>query len=106
MINGGAEMYHDNGFVQVATQSFESSGNRISVEIYEMSSVDGAAKIYDIKVSPGGEKVRIGDAASLSSYYLNFRQDRYLVTLVGLNDAAGTIGGLIEIAKAVSLKIN
>jgi len=107
LINGGAELYHANGFIQVAIQSFkDSGGNLIAVEIYKMSSVDGAVKTYDSKVSTSATRVKIGDAASLSSYYLNFRQDRHLVTLVGFNESDETIEGLTELAQAISSKID
>jgi hypothetical protein len=106
LINGGAEQYHENGFVQVATQTFENtSGQKISIEIYEMGSVEGATAVYDGKVSPGGEKLEIGDDAILSTYYLNFRQDRYIVTLVGFTESPETRRGLTELARVISAKI-
>ena len=106
LINGGAELYHDNDFVQVITQTFEnSSGNQISIEIFQMNSADGALKVYETKVSPDGEKIDIGDDAILSNYYMNFRQSRYIVTIVGFDSDTETTDGLLALAKAISAKI-
>lgn len=105
LINGGAEMYHQNGFVQVVTQTFECTGKKISIELYEMKSIKGGTIVYESKVSPTGEKISIGDGATLSSYYLNFRQGRFVVTLVGYNDDSVTTSGLTKLAKLISTKI-
>ncbi len=107
LINGGAELYHENGFVQIVTLTFGNSTNQeISIEIYEMGTPDGATDSYMSKISPAGKKVEIGDEALLNSYYLNFRQGKYIVTLVGYSDDTETISGLNGLAKVISTNID
>lgn len=106
LINGGAEIYHENGFVQVVSQSFENAaGNQISIEFYEMNSIVGAKKMYESKISDNGEKLAIGDDATLNGYYLNLYKKNFLLTLVGYDSEAATIEGLKKIAEIVSGKI-
>ena len=106
LINGGAELYHSNGFDEVVTQTFANEfDNQISVEIYRMNSPEGASIVYQNKVSPSGEKLSIGDEAMLSSYYLNFRKGRHVVTLVGYDTDSATIAGLRDIGQALVGKI-
>jgi hypothetical protein len=106
LINGGAELYHQKGFVQVVTQIFQdSSGHQISIECYEMKSVEGSKSIYESKIAGSGEKLAIGDQAMLNSYYLNFYKGRFLVTLVGYDSDPKTLKGLRDLARAISRKI-
>lgn len=107
LINGGAELYHKHGFLQVVSQTFEdSTGHQISLECYEMNSGDGARTIYESKISQDGESLPIGDAATLNSYYLNFYRDNYLVTLVGYDSDPVTVEGLKRLAELMSQKID
>jgi len=106
LINGGAELYHQNGFARAATQTFQDSdGHQISVECYEMNSIDGSRIVYESKISDNGEKLAIGDQAMLNSYYLNFYKGRFLVTLVGYDSDPKTLDGLQTLARVIAVKI-
>lgn len=106
LINGGAEMYHRHGFVQVASQTFEhSDGHQITIECYEMNSPEGAREVYRSKISDSGEGLSIGDEAMLNGYYLNFYQSNFLVTLVGFDSESATVDGLKAIAEWMSSRM-
>jgi hypothetical protein len=105
-INGGAEIYHEFGFVQVIVQDYISNtGKSVSVEIYEMASSTSAYGMYTFKTDAKGKKILIGNNAQLADYYMNFWQGPYLITLTGFDETEETRAGLLSIAKKVVSKM-
>ncbi len=105
-INGGAEQYLHYGFKQVlACEYADSFETQISVEIFEMADTAAATGIYLEKAGEAGELVGLGRLSSLQDYYLNFVNDRYLVTLTGFEQNSRNLNGLIKIATAVDDRI-
>jgi len=103
LINGGAEVYHRFGFVRaLATQYSDTDGRSISLEVFEMADVEGAKKIYADKTGGSGEPLEIGDEAAGEDYYLNFRLDRFLVTITGFDSDAQTSEGILILARGVA----
>jgi len=103
LINGGAEIYHQFGFVQaLATQYSDTDGRSISLEVFEMGDTEGAHNIYVEKTGESGEPLDIGDEAAGEDYYLNFRSGRYLVTITGFDSDAETQDGILRLARAVA----
>jgi hypothetical protein len=101
-INGGAEIYHEYGFVQVVTQDYANdSGKSISVEIYQMVSPTSAYGMYTFKTDSKGKKILVGSDAQLADYYMNFWQGSFLITLTGFDETEETQKGLLDIAKRV-----
>jgi hypothetical protein len=106
LIDGGAEVYHQFGFVQaLATQYSDADGRSISLEVFEMGDVDGARNIYADKTGGTGEPLDIGDEAAGEDYYLNFRSGRYLVTITGFDSDGETRAGIMALARAVANKL-
>jgi len=105
-IDGGAEIYQEYGFKQVAVQDYiNKRGKSISLEIFEMVSNESAYGIYTFKTHSSGKEVALGDGAQLADYYLNFWEGNFLVTLTGFDEERETINGLLTIAKAIDRKI-
>ena len=105
-INGGAEIYHEYGFVQVIVQDYVNDlGKSVSVEIYEMTSPTSAYGMYTFKTNSKGKRISIGCDAQLADYYMNFWKGPFLVTLTGFDETEETREGLLDIAKSVSSKI-
>ncbi|MCK4819630.1 hypothetical protein KA005_27945, partial [bacterium] len=105
-INGGAEIYHENGFKQVIVQDFRNKIRKsISVEIFEMLDSESAYGIYTFKTSTEGKELSLGDKAQLEDYYMNLWKGSFLVTLTGFDEDEETVRGLQEIARAVEAKI-
>jgi len=69
-INGGAEIYHEYGFVQVAVQRYRRGDDNVSVEIYTM--VGDAFGIYSFARSSRGHAVNLGNGATAADYYMHF----------------------------------
>jgi hypothetical protein len=106
-INGGAEIYHEYGFVQVLVQDFSSrNGRSVSIEIYEMEAQEAAYGIYTFKSSSSGQAVDFGNEGRLEGYYLNFWRSNFLVTLTGFDEVEETVQGLLLIAESIDKKMS
>lgn len=105
-IDGGAEIYHEYGFVQAVVQDYvDGTGRSIAVEIFEMTSPADAYGMYTFKTESKGGWIRIGTDAQLADYYLNFWQGPYLVTLTGFDESEETRRGLLAVARTVDSHI-
>ena len=102
-INGGAEIYYEYGFKNVAIQDYKNSNERsLSVEIYEMKNPAAAYGIYSFKKSPDGAPWESEYEGRLEGYYLNFWKGCYLVTITGFDEEAETIKGIKSIALSMA----
>lgn len=105
-IDGGAEIYHEYGFVQVLVQDYINDEEKsVSVEVFEMKSPESAYGMYTFKTDAKGKRVPVGNDAQLADYYMNFWKGSYLVTLTGFDETEGTRHGLLDIAAKVSSKM-
>jgi len=105
-IDGGAEIYQEYGFRRIVVQDYENAaGKSVSLEIFEMETPAAAFGMFTFKRSGRGKNVAIGAGAELEDYYLNFWKGRFLVTLTGFDDTAGTIEGLLAVAGPVDARI-
>jgi hypothetical protein len=106
MINGGAELYHQHGFVQaLATHYNDVDGREIELEVFEMGDAAGAGKVFGEKAGSSGEPTDIGDDAMVESYYMNFRSGRFVVTLTGFESEPETTEGMLALARAVAAEL-
>lgn len=105
-INGGAEIYHEYGFVQVVIQDYiNDMGKSVSVEIFEMVSPASAYGMYTFKTDSKGKRIFVGREAQLADYYMNFWKGPFLVTLTGFDETEETRQGLLNIAEYISSKM-
>jgi len=106
LINGGAEIYYEYGFLRAAIQSYKSeSGLSLNIEIYEMEDPSSAYGAFSFKTGSKGQEVDIGSDSALEDYYLNFWKNRFVVTLIGFDDSPSTQEALIEFAKRIEQKL-
>ncbi len=106
LIDGGADVYHEYGFRQVATRDYaDDQGQSVTVELYEMTGPPAAYGMYSFKTNDEGRPLRAGTDARLSEYYLNFWKGRFLVTIIGYDSSKATTDGLEALAKAIDDKI-
>jgi hypothetical protein len=107
LINGSAEIYIKAGFKQAIMATYRNSaGKLINLEIYEMTSVKGAAGVFKQKIGKQGKKVSIGMAALLEDGYMNFYQGPYQVTLSWDDAEAETVSALLELAGRVASRLS
>lgn len=105
-INGGADIYHEYGFVQVLSAEYQNpAGHAVNLEIFEMKDSDSGFGIYSYKIGDGGTPVDLGNGGLLEDYFLNFWKGRYLVTLTSLQTGSDSSKDLIFLAGLVQKKI-
>jgi hypothetical protein len=105
-IDGGAEIYHEYGFGEVAVQDYVNEAEKsVSVEIFLMSSPASAYGMYTFKTDAKGKRMAIGTEAKLADYYLNFWKGPYIVTLTGFDETEETRQGLLAIAHKVASRL-
>jgi hypothetical protein len=106
LINGGAEIYHEYGFVETIFQSYLSPDDKsINLEIYKMESPAAAYGMYTFKTGSEGVPVNVGNDGWLESYYINFWRGNNLITVIGLDTDSLTIAGIQLIASIVDSKL-
>lgn len=99
-INGGAEIYHEYGFVEVAVQRFVRGDDSISVEIYSM---DGDAfGIYSFARSSSGNEVNLGDGGTSAEYYLHFWSGPELAVITAESEFEDLGAAVLEIGTTVA----
>ena len=107
LINGGAEVYHEYGFVEALTHSYANEKDvPVSIEIYQMISTKSAFGIYSFKTSTKGKQVKIGDEGIFNDYYLSFYKGSYFINVSGFNSDKETQDAILKMAKAIDKKIN
>jgi hypothetical protein len=105
-IDGGAEIYHEYGFLRVVVQEYVNAGGKaVSLEIFEMEDPAAAYGMFTFKRSGRGQSVPLGSAAELEDYYLNLWKGRYLATLTGFDETEETVEGLLAIARRADARI-
>lgn len=79
-INGGADIYLEYGFDQVASCKYRNlTATEIQVEIYKMTSDTAAYGIFSLNSSGNGKPVVLGTKAYLYDYYLDLWKDSYFL---------------------------
>ena len=98
-INGGAEIYHEYGFVEVAVQRYVRGNDSVSVEIYTM---DGDAfGIYSFARSSSGHEVNLGEGGTSADYYLHFWSGPGLAVITAESEFEDLGTAVFEIGTAV-----
>ena len=105
-IDGGADIYNEYGFRQVAVQDYASgSGQTVTLEVFEMDGSAAAFGMYTFKTSARGSEAVLGQGGRLEDYYLNFWEGPFIVTVTGFDDTPESIAAVRRIAGAVDGKL-
>jgi hypothetical protein len=99
-INGGAEIYHEYGFVQVAVQRYRRGDDTVAVEIYTMEG--DAFGIYSFARSSTGHAVNLGDGGTSADYFIHFWSGPDLAVITAENEFEDLGEAVSEIATAVA----
>lgn len=106
-INGGADLYLEYGFDEVATGRYMNYlSNNILIDIYKMSSIDAAYGIFTLSSTSKGKPQMFGDQSYLYDYYLDLWKGPYFMRCTANNKDNGMIDTLIVFAKTIVSKIS
>lgn len=80
LINGGAELYHEFGFVEVlATEISISDTTSMKVEIYDMGTPETAWGIYSLTYTSNAKPFMTGVAIRRGEGFAQFIKDKYMI---------------------------
>lgn len=103
LINGGATLYLSLGFKRALTATFKDRhGKPVNVDLFEMNSLLIAQRVNREKVGTEGRDLPIGNEGRLESYYLNFWQGPYQVTISGYDATAASIDSITRLAGLIA----
>ena len=106
LIDGGADIYHEYGFVKVITQRYESDERYIDVEIYEMKDSSAAFGIFSLQTFKTGKRIQFASGASLGDGFLIFWKGDYYVTLSTSDASKEASDNLMVIAGEIHSRIS
>lgn len=104
-INGGAELYHDYNFIEVATADYKAGAVEIVVDIYRFDSSLNAYGLYTNYRPPTPDTIRLGVEGYKAPGSVNFVKGTYLVRLTGYDESASTSAALTATARAIEKMI-
>jgi hypothetical protein len=103
LIDGGAEAYHQFGFVALVHREYKSSAAEITADIFDMGDSLRAFGIYSAERSPDYHYISMGAEGYAEEGTLNFLQGEYYVKLQGFGDKPAP--ELESAARSISAKI-
>jgi hypothetical protein len=105
-IDGDAEQYLSAGVVTTSTSDYKYQGQlEAVVDVYTMSTADGARKIMDKGQSADAKLLQLGDAAIQYAQSISFRKGTHLVRIVAYESSADAPQALLALAKGVEAKL-
>lgn len=104
-INGGAEIFYEYGFIQLAAQTYRLDDRSITVEIYEMEHPKAAFGIYSVQRNPEMPPLEVGDAGTGSETMVSFCRERFYVLIASGVPDNGAGKAMVRMARAVSRRI-
>ncbi len=106
LINGGADLYQECGFVEVIALSFRNGAEeKISIEIYKMESDSSALSIFTLSATKNAEKVEYGQMALATANSLIIWQDCYFIMLRSSLASESVTEGFKSFAKSITHNI-
>jgi len=102
LIDGGADVYLEYGFQQVAAVKYRNHHeNSIKLEIYEMSDAPAAYGMFSLIAGAQGKKIHIGNEGMIYDYYLMFWKNTFLVFLTGDDTTDETKSGILAMSLSI-----
>ena len=101
-INGGAELYHNYGFVEVATADYKKDSVEIVADIYRFSSGVNAYGLYSMLRPEDAEVIMLGTEGYLSASSIQFVRGPYFVRVVAYDDSDETNLVLVNFVYALN----
>jgi hypothetical protein len=106
-IDGDAEKYLKAGVRSTSTADYKfKDQTQVVVDVYTMSSSDGAKSIFESEPAMDAKTPALGDAARLFSQSLVFRKGPYLVRMVAYQESPPISQALLNLGLAMEKKLS
>ena len=102
-INGGADIYLEYGFQDVALRDYRRGEDIISVEVY--STAADAYGLYSFMRGDGAGALDLGDGGALAQYYLVFWSGRHYVAVTAQSEFEGCREALVGLGRALAERL-
>ena len=89
-IDGGAELYHSYGFVEVSTADYRASQVELVLDLYEFGTPDGAYGLYSMIRPDNPDLVPLGMEGFFTGSSLDFVKGNVLARVIGFDESAAT----------------
>jgi hypothetical protein len=104
-INGGAEVYLEKGFRELAVGHYVlTGGTETMAEVYTMESPSAAAEMFALEQGTG-ETGAMGEEASVGSQSVAFRRGPHYVKLIAYTPEEGLQAKLEQLASAIDARL-
>lgn len=104
-INGGAEIYHQYDFVEVATTYYTFKETELSVDIYRFADADKAFGLYSVLRSDNVERVNLGVDGFISPTSVDFVKGTYMVRIIAYEESDEATQAMSELAKTLATSL-
>jgi Family of unknown function (DUF6599) len=105
-IDGEAEKYLKADVQRASTADYKFQNQLEAVmDIYTMSSANGAAQVFDSEPAADAKPVQLADSARLFSQSLVFRKGRYLVRIVTYEESGDAQQALLALGRGVAQRL-
>jgi len=101
-INGAAEAFIAYDFEQLAHQVYMVGGTEVTVDIYDMGTLENAFGIYSRERRRGNDFLSIGTEGYQAGDILNFTQDCYYVKLAAFAESGDASSLLLSFSESIS----
>jgi hypothetical protein len=105
-IDGGAELYHRNGFDRLAVQDYAKGPHEVRVEIYKMNEAAGASAVFAEMTTGSALQTLFGTACVLDDYQVLFWRGAYLVSLTIYESGAEPRAAMAALAAKIDAALN
>ena len=106
-IDGDAEKYLKAGVRSTSTADYKFKDQfQVTVDIYTMSTADGAKTVFESEPAMDAKTPALGDAARLFAQSLIFRKGPYLVRMVAYQDSPEVTQAMVKLGLAVEKKLS
>jgi hypothetical protein len=100
-IDGGAELYHRNGFDRLAVQDYSMGDHEVRVEIYRMNEAAGAAAVFSEMTAGLAPQALYGTACLLDDYQVLFYRGPCCVSLTTYTSGAEPAAAMAALAAKI-----
>jgi len=106
-LDGDAEKYLKAGVRNTSTADYKFKGQlQITVDVYTMSTSEGAKTIFESEPAMDAQTPLLGDAARLFSQSLTFRRGPYLVRMVAYQESPEAPQAMLNLGLAMVKKLS
>lgn len=103
LIDGGAELYHEYGFVRAVSWQLETAAKQsIQVELYEMTDAPAAFGVWSLMQTGSYTRGTLGQGSLRFGYYVAFWSGRYFASVTGAQPDTATQGEVDRLAAALA----